>query len=104
MPRPAPVGGGGRDDLLSAIRGGGGGLKKATDRVLPEPSGPVDSQSQLLNEIRNGRQLKKVVIPTEKPKPSAPQLGGVSIGAILARRAALEDSDSESDDDDEWND
>ena len=92
-------------DLLTAIRTGGGGLKKATERVLNEKPEDGDSQNVLLAEIRRGRELKKVVVQKEKPQSAVPQLGGVSIGAILARRAALEDSDSESDDDDdEWND
>ena len=94
----------GRDDLFAAIRAGGGGrLRKASDRVLADK--PVDTQSALLDEIRKGRNLKKVVVQKASPAKGAPSdaLGGLSVGAILARRAALADSDSDSDDD-EWDD
>ena len=98
--------GGDRDDLLAAIRSGaGGGLKKASDRVMPEKDNPGDTQSAMLAEIRAGRHLKKVVVQKAAPKQEQ-QVGGLNIAAILNRRAALAD-DSETDDDDdddEWND
>ena len=103
------VGGGGgdddRNDLLAAIRGGGGGLKKASDRAPPPELPPGESgggMSDLLKEIQKGRNLKKVVV--QEKAPVAPTtMGGLSVAAILARRAAL-DGDESSTDDSEWED
>ena len=116
-PRPqqpaAALGGGDpgadRGDLLAAIRlgAGGGQLRKASDRVLPEKEGSGgDPQNALLNEIRNGRQLKHVVKRMQSAKAvDSTTLGGLSVAAILQRRAALQaDSETDEDDDDDWND
>ena len=94
----------GRDGLLAAIRGGGGGLKKAGERAMPEKV--VPARNALLDEITRGKALKKVII-SEAPKAAEQPmtLGGLSVAAILARRAALQgDEDDDSDDDDEWDD
>ena len=104
-----PLGGeGGRDDLLAAIRKGAtGGLKKASDRVMADkPDSPGDSHTGLLAEIRKGRELKKVVVQKKAPAHQDPtSLGGLSVAAILNRRAALaNDSETDDDDDDEWDD
>ena len=106
-PPMAAAGGGGGDDrngLLAAIRGGAAaGLKKAADRGPTQSVSSGDPHNALLSEIAKGRQLRKVVV--EQKAPEAPQtMGGLSVAAILARRAALAGSDEESSDDDEWDD
>jgi len=66
-----------------------------------------DAQSALLASIRKGRALKKVDIePKKKPEPQGTAgMGGVSVAAILARRAALAvDGSDDSDSDDAWDD
>ena len=97
-------GDGDRGDLLAAIRSGaGGGLKKASERVMPEKEDPADSQSAMLAEIRAGRHLKKVGV--QKAVKQEQPVGGLNIAAILSRRAALaDDSETDDDDDDEWGD
>ena len=103
-----PLGGeGGRDDLLAAIRKGAtGGLKKASDRVMAaKPESEGDSHNGLLAEIRKGRELKKVVVQKKVAHQDPTSLGGLSVAAILNRRAALaNDSETDDDDDDEWDD
>ena len=58
--------------------------------------------------IRGGKALKKVVVnkaPAKTADPAVGMMGGLSVAAILARRAALagdDDDDSDWDDEDEW--
>lgn len=104
-PPPAPAAGGSdTSDLMAQIRGGTSGLKKA------ETSGgamekPVDTRSNLLENIRNGLKLKSAQerrVPEVSPPSNAPS----SVAEILARRIAIEpDSDDDvDDDDDDWSD
>ena len=70
------------------------------------PEKVVPARNALLDEITRGKALKKVII-SEAPKAAEQPmtLGGLSVAAILARRAALQgDEDDDSDDDDEWDD
>ena len=69
--------------------------------------GGGDAHGALLASIRKGRALKKV--ENEPKKKQEPQgtagMGGVSVAAILARRAALAvDGSDDSDSDDAWDD
>ena len=66
-----------------------------------------DAHGALLASIRKGRALKKV--ENEPKKKQEPQgtagMGGVSVAAILARRAALAvDGSDDSDSDEAWDD
>ena len=104
----APSADGGRDGLLAQIRGGAGGLKKASDRPAPAAPAPTGGRNALLDEITKGKALKKVVVDSAstKPEAAAPTMGGLSVAAILNRRAALagSDEDDSDSDDSEWDD
>ena len=77
-----------RNTLYFTAKGGGNILK-----------------SPILAEIRKGRELKKVVVQKKVAHQDLTSLGGLSVAAILNRRAALaNDSETDDDDDDEWDD
>ena len=107
-PPPAASGGGNAsNDLLAAIRGGSN-LKKAEPGA---PAGgaidkPVDTRSNLMENIRLGLKLKSA--GERKVEPINNKAGGApsSVAEILARRIAIEpDSDDDVDDDsDGWSD
>lgn len=67
---------------------------------------PVNVRSNLMQQIQQGKRLKPVEQEEEAPKPASGGGGGKADGfnveKILARRNALADSDSESEDDNEW--
>ena len=62
---------------------------------------PVEKRSTLLHSIHQGVQLKKV---QEVKKEESKTLGGFNIAKILERRAAMEYSDEEDENDEEWDD
>jgi len=91
-------GSGGLADALMKVS-----LKKAPPKVVAEP----DGRNGLLQAIRHGTALKKVT-KEEKPidKPNAPG-GANDVASILARRIAIDFSDSDSDSydsDSDWDD
>lgn len=87
-----------------------GGLASALQGVKlkkSEPvSAPLDDRNGLLQAIRLGFNLKKV---EEKERSAAPTSSSNDVASILARRIAVEFSDSEESDstlasEDEWDD
>lgn len=82
----------------------GGGLAP-TPKPAPAPEPVSDARSDLLQAIRQGFNLRKVEAQREQEKKVDT---GNDVAAILARRIAVECSDSEDDssefDDDEWSD
>ncbi|XP_034947337.1 neural Wiskott-Aldrich syndrome protein-like [Chelonus insularis] len=101
-----------RPKLMDAIRSGTTILKKV-DQSEKKPNPIVDSRSDLLNQIRQGVELKPVI--QNEPKPNTTIAQGGLAGALsraLAERSRLlgysndsQDSSSEiSEDDDEWDD
>ena len=86
--------------MLSALSERQGGLRAVT--AQPPPPKKVDAHSDLLNQIRSGKALKKAepVAATKEATQSN------SVAAILSRRIAIQgaesDSDSDDDDEDEW--
>jgi hypothetical protein len=110
-PPPAMSGGGGdKSDLMAAIRGGSS-LKKASEGGGGGGGGgsiekPVDTRSNLMENIRMGLKLKSA--GDRKVPEKSKDAGGApsSVAEILARRIAIEpDSDDDVDDDnDDWSD
>eukprot|EP00112_Aurelia_sp_Birch-Aquarium-sp1_P021558 Seg584.1 transcript_id=Seg584.1/GoldUCD/mRNA.D3Y31 product="Wiskott-Aldrich syndrome protein family member 2" protein_id=Seg584.1/GoldUCD/D3Y31 len=113
-PPPPPTTGsglGGPDSLTSALLQQGKRLAPASDRALnppPDDQGDEDDRNDLLNAIRKGMQLKKAQERKLNEKKQD-EKQGMDVASILARRIAMELSDSEDDDDDDyssddWND
>lgn len=96
-----------RDNLLESITAGAK-LKSAQERVLaPAAEKPADGRNDMLSQIRNRNfELKKREEKQEEQKK--PGAGGVldavkgNVMDILARRAAIEQEDDDSDDSDGW--
>ncbi|XP_039251561.2 uncharacterized protein LOC120329022 isoform X2 [Styela clava] len=109
-PPPMPTGGGSdRSDLLSAIRGGTN-LKAPSAAPPPEPA---TGRGALLDQIRQGKQLKTVSQDEMRDKPAEDEddggIAGALARALMQREKAIHDSDSESDDgefndDEDWDD
>nr|XP_039251562.1 neural Wiskott-Aldrich syndrome protein-like isoform X3 [Styela clava] len=109
-PPPMPTGGGSdRSDLLSAIRGGTN-LKAPSAAPPPEPA---TGRGALLDQIRQGKQLKTVSQDEMRDKPTEDEddggIAGALARALMQREKAIHDSDSESDDgefndDEDWDD
>lgn len=102
---------GGRDALLDSIKAGGR-LRKVDPSASPSaaPStassdGGGGGRGGLLGEIKNRsfqlRSVDKAALVEEK-KPIPPSSGLSSIMDVLARRTAIVGNDSDSDDNDEW--
>jgi hypothetical protein len=92
----------GRGALLEQIRNPGNTLKKTSDRPVEPPV--VDSRTNLLDDIRKGKQLKKV---QQTQQQSSAKADGMDVGNDIinmlnnVRRACASDSeDSGSDWDD----
>ncbi|KAI3648950.1 hypothetical protein MP228_006804 [Amoeboaphelidium protococcarum] len=81
------------------------GLKSAAQRQMPEPV-KKDSRNEMLDGIRGGGvNLRKVTIQTKSAAEAKKSVsGGNDVASILARRVALEASESEGESDDEEND
>ncbi|KAL6079704.1 Wiskott-Aldrich syndrome protein member 1 [Balamuthia mandrillaris] len=73
-----------------------GGGSAPVQMVAPQIE---DKRSGLLQQIQTGLKLKKTEQLKREQKPSLDSGGGINIAAILARRVAMEFSDSEDDDD-----
>lgn len=108
-PPPAPSAGGAPPPPPSS--GGAGpvqanALQAVVLRKAPPPVEPIaDAQSDLLSAIRKGMNLKKGVVMDKGPVKSSN--AGNDVASILARRIAVEMSDSDDDDDDDdsdWSD
>eukprot|EP01107_Rhizomastix_libera_P002782 TRINITY_DN147_c0_g1_i1.p1 TRINITY_DN147_c0_g1~~TRINITY_DN147_c0_g1_i1.p1 ORF type:complete len:550 (+),score=151.50 TRINITY_DN147_c0_g1_i1:56-1705(+) len=78
----------------------GGASLKHVDRTAVEPK-KEEPRSSLLDSIKGGVSLKKVTSET-LPKKEEPK--EMTVAAILARRIAIQESDDEDADDDEWSD
>jgi len=78
-----------------------GGLGKKEKRKIPAPA--WDGRSELLKAIRDGIELRKVETKKE-PNSKEDKPGGTygDVASILARRVAVEMSDSESGSDSEY--
>jgi hypothetical protein len=87
--------------MLESIKAGGQLRKVDGAAAAPEPS-----RGGLLGEIKNRNfQLKAVdrqVVEQRQQKPAAGAGGLSSIMDVLARRTAIVGNDSDSDDNDEW--
>ena len=85
--------------MLESIKAGGQ-LRKADSAAAAPDAG----RGGLLGEIKNrGFQLKAVdKLPVEQRRPAAAQGGLSSIMDVLARRTAIVGNDSDSDENDEW--
>lgn len=86
--------------------GGGGGALAAIaagvslSHVSAEDRKPANKTTSLLSSIQQGVQLRKVEVQEKEVKADS---GAFDVAKILARRAAMEFSDSDSDgDDDDW--
>ena len=92
--------------MLESIKAGGQ-LRKA-DPAAAAAAAPDAGRGGLLGEIKNrGFQLKSVdkavVEQRQRPAAAAAAAGGLSsIMDVLARRTAIVGNDSDSDDNDEW--
>ena len=79
-------------------------MKLSAPKPAPEPE--PDTRNDLLAAIRKGMNLRKTQQETKSEKKEANM--GNDVASILARRIAMEFSDSEDDDDDysdgEWSD
>eukprot|EP01104_Vermistella_antarctica_P019098 TRINITY_DN7327_c0_g1_i1.p1 TRINITY_DN7327_c0_g1~~TRINITY_DN7327_c0_g1_i1.p1 ORF type:complete len:604 (+),score=173.41 TRINITY_DN7327_c0_g1_i1:62-1813(+) len=98
----APASGPASAGFAAALAGGASGLKKAA----PAAAKPASVRDGLLSQIQGGANLKKVEHVELAPVDDPDDAMQFDIKKILARRAAMEFSDSEDDDDsdadDDW--
>ncbi|PRP80104.1 hypothetical protein PROFUN_12258 [Planoprotostelium fungivorum] len=98
-PPPPPSGGGGGGGGMGSLAGalGNVSLNSAAARAKP-----VDERSSLLNQIKLGANLKSAQTRAVADTPAKEETN--SVASILARRIAIAGSDSESDEEDneEW--